>query len=522
MYYDYFGLKQAPFKITPDTRLFFPGGNRGAVLDALLYAIVSGEGIVKVVGEVGSGKTMLCRMLEQELPASVEIVYLANPSLAPENIVYAIAFELKLTITPDDSRLKVMNLLQEYLLQRHAENRQVVVFIEEAQSMPIETLEEIRLLSNLETQQNKLLQIVIFGQPELNQLIANKKIRQLKERITYSFQLSPFKKADIKDYLNARLRACGYRAGEVFDSSAIKTVEYFSQGLVRRVNILADKAMLAAYAGNTNRVRSKHVRLAARDSEFVSGWRRFNITSTALVLLLLAVMLWFFQQAGVTLSVPVAGVNGDSRNDTETRSAPIGKTVSGSGVGPVIYHAELDASEIPAEADAEIITDDVQSVDEPVPVSDFTHEDMPAHEVIYFDQNEGSRAVVTEAGPEEAGQEYDEIVEDVDGVAPAYIGEGAGTSVTVDNTEESQDKPYDNASFETDTDVSGQLLGLSKLFESQDFEDSHYLNDESAMLQQLKTLPPEVAINGDVVSEGHTCKLCVSIIYRPLTSHDNL
>ena len=218
MYYEYFGLKQPPFKITPDISLFFPGGNRGAVLQALIYAVTQGEGIVKVVGEVGAGKTMLCRMLEVELPDNVEIVYLANPSLSPDNILHAIAFELKLNVSETDNRLKVMNELQNYLLERHAENKQIVVFVEEAQGMPIATLEEIRLLSNLETSQNKLLQIVLFGQPELDQMIATREIRQLKERITYSFQLTPFKANDVKDYLNSRLRTCGYRAGDIFSS----------------------------------------------------------------------------------------------------------------------------------------------------------------------------------------------------------------------------------------------------------------------------------------------------------------
>ena len=159
MYYDYFGLTQPPFKITPDTNLFFPGGNRGAILEALIYAIANGEGMVKVVGEVGTGKTMLCRMLEQELDDRIEVVYLANPSIAPDQIPHAIAFELKLEVAASDNRLQVMNDLQDYLVKKHASNEQVVVFVEEAQSMSIATLEEIRLLSNLETNQHKLLQI---------------------------------------------------------------------------------------------------------------------------------------------------------------------------------------------------------------------------------------------------------------------------------------------------------------------------------------------------------------------------
>lgn len=276
MYHNYFGLNQAPFKITPDTSLFFPGGNRGAVLEALIYAITSGEGIVKVVGEVGSGKTMLCRMLEVELPGNVEVVYLANPSLSPDNILHAIAFELKLSVDEGEDRLRVMHELQEYLVKKHAENCQVVVFVEEAQSMPIATLEEIRLLSNLETKQNKLLQIVLFGQPELDQKLSRKEIRQLKERITYSFYLNPFKYNEIKEYLNARLRACGYRSTELFSTSAIREITRFSKGLLRRINILADKSMLAAYAANTHNVSRKHVTSAARDSEFISFWQKYR------------------------------------------------------------------------------------------------------------------------------------------------------------------------------------------------------------------------------------------------------
>jgi len=290
MYYEYFGLKQPPFKITPDTSLFFPGGNRGAVLEALIYAITQGEGIVKVVGEVGSGKTMLCRMLELELPENVEIVYLANPSLSPEDILYAIAFELKLSVTDTDNRLKVMNELQNYLLDRHADNRQIVVFVEEAQGMPIATLEEIRLLSNLETTQNKLLQIILFGQPELDEKIATREIRQLKERITYSFLLAPFKADEVKDYLNSRMRICGYRSENVFSPSAVKSIAKYSKGLLRRINILADKALLAAYAGNTHKVTSSHVKSAARDSEFLTNRTFLTPAMVSIVVLIFLVL----------------------------------------------------------------------------------------------------------------------------------------------------------------------------------------------------------------------------------------
>lgn len=268
MYYAHFGLKQPPFKITPNTEFFFSGGNRGAVLDALIYAINSGEGIIKVVGEVGSGKTMLCRMLQTLLPEKVESVYLANPSVAPEDVLHAIAFELQLKLPKKADRLEVMQVLQSYLLKKHVEGKQVVIFVEEAQGMPLATLEEIRLLSNLETKNDKLLQIVLFGQPELDVNLNETQIRQLRERITHSFYLGPLSEKDIGEYLIFRLRAAGYFGPHLFSPSAIKKLANAAQGLVRRVNILADKALLAAFSENVYLVTSKHVKAAIRDSEF--------------------------------------------------------------------------------------------------------------------------------------------------------------------------------------------------------------------------------------------------------------
>lgn len=268
MYLSHFGLQRPPFKITPDTSMFYPGNKRGAALQALKYAIMAGEGIIKVVGEVGSGKTMLCRMLEVELDDSVEVVYIANPSLSPDNILHVIAFELKLDITPASSKLEVMQTLQNYLLARHANNKQVVVFVEEAQSMPIETLEEIRLLSNLETNEHKLLQMVLFGQPELDEKLRKPAIRQLKERITHNFYLDPFPANDVYEYLNFRMRAVGYCGPDLFSQKMANRIEHKSSGLTRRINILADKALLAAYSEGGHNIDKKHIDLAAKDSDF--------------------------------------------------------------------------------------------------------------------------------------------------------------------------------------------------------------------------------------------------------------
>ena len=293
MYLEHFGLDRPPFKITPDTSMFFEGSKRGAALDALIYAIKSGEGIIKVVGEVGSGKTMLCRMLEVRLSTEVDIVYIANPSLSPDNILHVIAHELHIDITNTDSKLDVMQKLQKYLLNKHADNRQVVVFVEEAQSMPLETLEEIRLLSNLETDQHKLLQMVLFGQPELDEKLAQPQIRQLKERITHSFYLDPFPPADTLDYLNFRLRAVGYRGPSLFSRRTANAVERYSGGLSRRINIIADKALMASFSEGGHEVNTGHVVTAAKDSDFSRprGYRPVLTAGAAIGVLLLAVWL---------------------------------------------------------------------------------------------------------------------------------------------------------------------------------------------------------------------------------------
>ncbi|HUP94216.1 MAG TPA: AAA family ATPase, partial [Burkholderiales bacterium] len=276
MYYDHFGLTRAPFKITPNTEFFFTGGNRGPVLEALMYAITNGEGIVKVSGEVGSGKTMLCNMLQERLPDNVESVYLANPSVAPEDVLHAIAFELQLGVDRGADRLEVMHVLQDYLVNRYAEGKRVVVFIEESQSMPLATLEEIRLLSNLETRNDKLLQIILFGQPELDEILRRPDTRQLRDRIAHSFSLEPLTQQQVREYLTFRMRAAGYRGPEIFSAALVKKIAKASSGLTRRVNLIADKALLAAFSENTHTVSAKHIEAALRDSEFGKPVRRLQ------------------------------------------------------------------------------------------------------------------------------------------------------------------------------------------------------------------------------------------------------
>ncbi|MFT4712519.1 MAG: type II secretory pathway predicted ATPase ExeA [Candidatus Azotimanducaceae bacterium] len=268
MYLEHFGLQKPPFRITPDTHVFFEGSDRGATLHALCYAIATGEGITKVVGEVGTGKTMLCRMLPTTLGDDIDWAYLAHPSLSPEQILHEVARELGLAVTEHSDKLTVMRQLQATLLERHASNRKVVVLVEEAQEMPLETLEELRLLSNLETDEYKLLQIVLFGQPELDEKLAGRKIRPLRERITHSLYLSPLQLQDIHAYLNFRIRACGYTGPDLFSIHVAKSIHRYSHGLIRRINILADKALLAAYAKGSHNLNIGDIKKAARDSRY--------------------------------------------------------------------------------------------------------------------------------------------------------------------------------------------------------------------------------------------------------------
>ena len=322
MYLEYYSLERPPFRITPDPSLFFLGGANscGVVLEALLYAIQAGEGILKVVGEVGSGKTMICRMLEQRLPESVDVVYLANPKLTPHDILYAVAFELKLDVTEETPRLVLMQKLQSHLLQQHAANRSVLVMIEEAQSMPLETLEEIRLFSNLETHQHKLMQIILFGQPELDKNLQDKSIRQLKERITHSFYQNPLTPEEVSDYLRHRLKVAGCPAPQVFSKAAENLIAKASGGLTRRINILADKAMLAAYSESATATRprslgsqlhptvsAKHVKAAIKDCDYTPT-RQISVWHVvfAVMLGIIGILIWQLVIARATQSSTIS------------------------------------------------------------------------------------------------------------------------------------------------------------------------------------------------------------------------
>jgi len=295
MYRQFFGLQAPPFGITPDTLFFYSGGEREDLISAIAYGISHGDGIIKVVGEVGSGKTMLSRMLARQLPDNIHLVFLLNPSLRASDLIFAIGHELDLQFTGDCSKNYALQLVQNKLLAMHAAQQRVVVFIDEAQCMPLETLEELRLLSNLETETDKLLQLVLFGQPELDQHLSQSSVRQIKERIIHNFYLKPFTRNEVGEYLSFRLHKAGYNGSPIFTPTALRLLTRFSSGLPRKLTILADKSLLAAFAGQSKAVKAAHVRLAARDSGQAQSRvtkKSIGFTASFFVLLLLGAVFY--------------------------------------------------------------------------------------------------------------------------------------------------------------------------------------------------------------------------------------
>lgn len=263
LYLEHFGLRETPFSITPNPQFFWAGSGRGSLLQALRYAVQSEEGIVTVIGEVGSGKTMLCRMLLENLPEGIDAVYLANPSFSRNEILDAIAHDLGVDTSTAPSRVDALNA---ELIRRFAAGRRVVLLIDEAHAMPRDSLEEVRLLSNLETSTRKLLNIVLFGQPELNELLAQRDLRQLRERVVQRFELGPLPPGELRDYLAFRLQTAGYRGALPFSDAALALIARAACGITRRVHILADKALLSAFARNVQRAEVEDVRRAIRDA----------------------------------------------------------------------------------------------------------------------------------------------------------------------------------------------------------------------------------------------------------------
>lgn len=267
MYLQHFGLTELPFGITPDTSFAFSGAAHQEALNTLLIAIKSGEGFIKITGEVGTGKTLLCRRFLSTLGDGYVTAYLPNPYLEPRTLLMALAEELGVALDKDSDQYHLLKALGLALLNFARAEKGVVLCLDEVQAMPLESLEVLRLLSNLETEKRKLLQLVLFGQPELDDKLDNPSVRQLKQRIAFHYRLGGLKRRELDHYLAHRLRVAGYRGRRMFSPSAVRLIHRASDGTPRLVNILAHKALLSAYGEGRQEVARRHVSAAARDTE---------------------------------------------------------------------------------------------------------------------------------------------------------------------------------------------------------------------------------------------------------------
>jgi MSHA biogenesis protein MshM len=317
MYQAHFGLREAPFGITPDTSYFFACAGYQEALNTLLVAVRNGEGFIKITGEVGTGKTLLCRQFlasinQEKAPIDASTVrpgeaspasapdesgqrfvtaYIPNPYLTPHALLLALADELGCAAKSNAGQHQLLKTLTSALLEFAGQGKQVVLCLDEVQAMPLESLEAIRLLTNLETQKHKLLQIVLFGQPELDRRLQHHSIRQLSQRITFQYHLGPLRREDMDHYLSHRLTVGGFTGGRLFSPGAVRLLHAASGGIPRLVNILAHKALMLTYGEGGQWVDTRHVRAARKDTVAArvgDGWRWWAMAA----MLLLAGSAW--------------------------------------------------------------------------------------------------------------------------------------------------------------------------------------------------------------------------------------
>lgn len=283
MYTGFFQLAQIPFSLTPDTSFYLGLPQHEAALAVLRTAIASGEGFIKVSGEVGTGKTLLCRLLLKQAPADWQLAYLPDPALSPLELRWALAQELGLKFSANIDTPQLLQLLQRQLILLVSQQKRVVLVIDEAQALPDDTLETLRLLTNLETEQQKLLQVVLFAQPELDDRLNSRAFRQLQQRITFSQQLSVMTPLQIRQYIAHRLQIAGCQKA-LFSDTALRLLHYYSRGIPRLVNILAHKCLMLAYGEGQPKVNWQHIRYAAADTPAVqASWHQLPVLGPALL-----------------------------------------------------------------------------------------------------------------------------------------------------------------------------------------------------------------------------------------------
>lgn len=272
MYLQHFGLRELPFSLTPNTQFFLNMASYHKAYNMLMVSLANAEGFIKIVGEVGTGKTMLCRKVLNTLEEDKDnyiTAYIPNPVLSPKGLFLAFAEELNIEIDQDVGHHRLLKAITERLVDHSAHGKQVVLFIDEAHAMPEQTLEALRLLTNIETEQVKLFQVVLFAQPELDSLLSQPSLRQLRQRITFSFEIEALDRDGIERYVVHRLATAGYNGPFLFSKRALDLLYKTSNGVPRIVNILSHKALMVAFGKGERAVQVEHIRSAAEDTEGV-------------------------------------------------------------------------------------------------------------------------------------------------------------------------------------------------------------------------------------------------------------
>lgn len=267
MYLQHFGLTETPFSLTPNTEFFFGLAPHVEALQVLQTALQTGEGFIKVTGEVGTGKTLICRKLINELPKRFHCAYLPNPYLSPEELRWAVALELGLKYSAEINQMQLTGLIQQQLFALCAHGHSIVLVLDEAQALPDESLEALRLFTNLETESRKLLQVVLFAQPELDERLNQHNFRQLRQRITFSYCLRALTLDEANAYVHYRLNVAGSEGEPLFNHKNTRVLAAASKGVPRLINILAHKSLLLSFGEGAERVEYRHVKGAIIDTQ---------------------------------------------------------------------------------------------------------------------------------------------------------------------------------------------------------------------------------------------------------------
>ena len=343
MYLEHFNLTERPFSITPDPRFLYMSARHREALAHLLYGLGDGGGFVQLTGEVGTGKTTICRCLLEQIPDNVDLALVLNPKVTAIELIATVCDELGVSYDEKDVSVKSLtDVLNRYLLDAYARGRHTVLIIDEAQNLSADVLEQVRLLTNLETSTQKLLQIILIGQPELRTLLAREDMRQLAQRVTARYHLKPISREETSAYIKHRLQICG-ASQPVFNKRAVDRIQHLSGGIPRLINVLCDRSMLGAYVEGKKQVDTRVVKKAAHEVLALDGEEQVRrnrlpvLLAALLVLLVIGAALWYqpWQQQplpprAVAEDETVLGGSSGRTHGSPTRSpglgAPSGKS----------------------------------------------------------------------------------------------------------------------------------------------------------------------------------------------------